>query len=152
MPKVPPAKKRARGGGGGGAIRDNYSENLALDLSDDSDETETLGMDKVYAVYSTHGRQLGSCLMSNGGGSANIGIIINMGVDANGQPLDGLTLKSEVVRPATETGKRELAFQPAGDGSYRAALAGLTGAWDLAAVATDARGRTFEVERRIVMP
>jgi hypothetical protein len=96
MPKVPPAKKRPRGGGGGGAARDNYSENLALDLSDDSDETETLGMDKVYAVYSTHGRQLGGCLMSNGGGSANIGIIIDgpsgkvRWVKVNGQQSGGL--------------------------------------------------------------
>ena len=77
MPKVPPAKKRPRGGGGGGSIKDNYSENLSLDLSDDSDETETLGMDKVFAVYSTHGRELGGCLGANGGGSANIGIIID---------------------------------------------------------------------------
>ena len=97
MPKVPPAKKRARtGGGGGGSIKDNYSENLALDLSDDSDETETLGMDKVYAVYSSYGRQLGGCLASNGGGSANIGIIIEGAsgkvrwVKVNGQQSGGL--------------------------------------------------------------
>jgi hypothetical protein len=96
MPKVPPAKKRPRGGGGGGAIKDNYSENLALDLSDDSDETETLGMDKVYAVYSSYGRQLGGCLASNGGGSANIGIIIDgpsgkvRFVKVNGQQSGGL--------------------------------------------------------------
>jgi hypothetical protein len=97
MPKVPPAKKRARGGGGGGGtIKDNYSENMSLDLSDDSDETETLGMDKVYAVYSTHGRQLGGCLASNGGGSANIGIIIDgpsgkvRWVKVNGQQSGGL--------------------------------------------------------------
>ena len=96
MPKVPPARKRARGGGGGGAIKDNYSENLALDLSDDSDETETLGMDKVFAVYSGYGRQLGGCLASNGGGSANIGIIIDgpsgkvRWVKVNGQQSGGL--------------------------------------------------------------
>ena len=96
MPKVPPAKKRPKGGGGGGSIKDNYSENLALDLSDDSDETETLSMDKVYAVYSSHGRQLGGCLASNGGGSANIGIIIDgpsgkvRWVKVNGQQSGGL--------------------------------------------------------------
>ena len=39
---------------------------MSLDLSDDSDETETLGMDKVYAVYSRYGGQLGGCLASNG--------------------------------------------------------------------------------------
>jgi len=97
LPKVPPAKKRPRGGGGGGgSIKDNYSENLALDLSDDSDETETLGMDKVYAVYSSYGRQLAGCLGSNGGGSANIGIIIDgpsgrvRWVKVNGQQSGGL--------------------------------------------------------------
>ncbi len=95
MPKVPPARKRPRGGGGR-AIKDNYSENLALDLSDDSDETETLGMDKVFAVYSGYGRQLGGCLASNGGGSANIGIIIDgpsgkvRWVKVNGQQSGGL--------------------------------------------------------------
>jgi hypothetical protein len=96
MPKVPPAKKRPKGGGGGGTIKDNYSADLALDLSDDSDETETLGMDKVFAVYSTHGRSLGGCLASNGGGSANIGIIIDgpsgkvRWVKVNGQQSGGL--------------------------------------------------------------
>lgn len=97
MPKVPPAKKRPRGGGGGGGGgRDNYSENLTLDLSDDSDETETLSMDKVYAVYSGYGRQLGGCLAKNGGGSANIGIIIDgpsgkvRWVKVNGQQSGGL--------------------------------------------------------------
>jgi hypothetical protein len=96
MPKVPPAKKRPKGGGGGGTSRDNYSADLALDLSDDSDETETLGMDKVFAVYSSYGRQLGGCLGQNGGGSANIGIIIDgpsgkvRWVKVNGQQSGGL--------------------------------------------------------------
>ena len=81
MPKAPPAKKRTRrrrraGGGGGGGGR-TTSENMSLDLSDDSDETETLGMDKVYAVYSHYGAQLGGCLQSTGASSANIGIIID---------------------------------------------------------------------------
>ncbi|HSN30598.1 MAG TPA: hypothetical protein VLT45_30135, partial [Kofleriaceae bacterium] len=78
MPKAPP--KHTGGGthhGGGGASQKNASEDLSLDLSDDSDETETLGMDKVYAVYSTHGAQLGGCLQSTGTSQANIGIIID---------------------------------------------------------------------------
>ncbi len=78
MPKAPP--KRTGGGThhtGGGASQKNASEDLALDLSDDSDETETLGMDKVYAVYSSHGAQLGGCLQSTGTSQANIGIIID---------------------------------------------------------------------------
>ena len=53
------------------------SENYALDMSDDSDETETLGMDKVYAVYSTRGAQLGGCLQSSGSSAANIAIMID---------------------------------------------------------------------------
>ena len=83
MPKTPPATKHHTGGGhrpagnGGGPGGQNASENLGLDMSDDSDETETLGMDKVYAVYSTHGAQLGGCLQSTGSSSANIAIMID---------------------------------------------------------------------------
>jgi len=81
MPKAPPKHTGGGGGhrtpGGGGGGQQNNSENLALDLSDDSDETETLGMDKVYAVYSHYGAQLGGCLQSTGTSQANIGIIID---------------------------------------------------------------------------
>ena len=82
MPKVPPATKHKTGGGphhgtNGGPGGTNSGENLALDLSDDSDETETLGMDKVYAVYSSRGAQLGGCLQSTGSSAANIAIIID---------------------------------------------------------------------------
>ena len=79
MPKAPPKKAGGTGHhtGGGGASQKNASEDLSLDLSDDSDETETLGMDKVYAVYSSHGGQLGGCLQSTGTSQANIGIIID---------------------------------------------------------------------------
>jgi hypothetical protein len=83
LPKTPPAKHHGGGGGhrpaggGGGGNNGNTSENMTLDLSDDSDETETLGMDKVYAVYSTRGAQLGGCLQSSGSSAANIGIIID---------------------------------------------------------------------------
>lgn len=96
MPKVPPAKKRTGGGGGHSGGGGKYNDNMALDLSDDSDETETLGMDKVFAVYSSYGGQLGSCIASNGGGSATIGIIIDgpsgkvKGVRVNGQDSGGL--------------------------------------------------------------
>ena len=53
-------------------------------------------MDKVYAVYSGYGGQLGSCLGANGVRSANIGIIIDgpsgrvKGVKVNGQTSGGL--------------------------------------------------------------
>jgi len=98
LPKVPPAKKRTggRSGGGGHLGGGKYDDNMTLDLSDDSDETETLSMDKVYAVYSSYGSQLGGCLGSNGTRSANIGIIIDgpsgkvKGVKVNGQSSGGL--------------------------------------------------------------
>ena len=53
-------------------------------------------MDKVYAVYSTHGAQLGGCLQSTGASAANIGIIIDgpsghvKWVKVNGQQSGGL--------------------------------------------------------------
>jgi hypothetical protein len=97
MPKVPPATHHAGGGRrAAGGNQGNANENLALDLSDDSDETETLGMDKVFAVYSHYGAQLGGCLQANGGGQANIGIIIDgpsgrvNWVKVNGQASGGL--------------------------------------------------------------
>ncbi len=105
LPKTPPAHHHTGGGGvhhtstgagNSGPGGTNSSENLALDLSDDSDETETLGMDKVYAVYSTHGAQLGGCLQSTGASAANIGIIIDgpsghvKWVKVNGQQSGGL--------------------------------------------------------------
>ncbi len=96
LPKVPPAKKRTGGGRSGGGGGGRYDENMTLDLSDDSDETETLSMDKVYAVYSSYGGPLASCLGSNGTRSANIGIIIDgpsgkvKGVRVNGSSSGGL--------------------------------------------------------------
>jgi len=82
MPKTPPATKHRTGGGHrptgpSGPGGQNASENYALDMTDDSDETETLGMDKVYAVYSTRGAQLGGCLQSSGSSAANIAIMID---------------------------------------------------------------------------
>ncbi|MFT3699721.1 MAG: hypothetical protein QM831_41620 [Kofleriaceae bacterium] len=102
MPKTPPATKHHTGGGHksggntGGPGGQNVSENYALDMSDDSDETETLGMDKVYASYSGKGAQLGGCLQSNGASSANIAIMIDGPsgrvnfVKVNGQASGGL--------------------------------------------------------------
>jgi hypothetical protein len=75
-PKKPPPQRRsgARRPAGQPA---NTGENLALDLSDDSDETETLDMGAVYGVYSRQGGRLGGCLAGSGERSANIGIIID---------------------------------------------------------------------------
>lgn len=79
MPKAPP--KRTGGGGHRPAAtggRQTNNADYSLDMSDESDdETETLGMDKVYAVYSHYGAQLGGCLRSTGTGQATIGIIID---------------------------------------------------------------------------
>ena len=77
-PKKPPAPARRAGGGkrtAGGAA--STGENLALDLSDDSDETETLDMHAVYGVYSRYGGKLGGCLQGAGEHDASIGIIID---------------------------------------------------------------------------
>jgi len=76
-PKKPPATHRRAAGGKRAAGPANGGQNLALDLSDDSDETETLEMGAVYGVYSRYGRGLGSCLQSTGERSAAIGIIID---------------------------------------------------------------------------
>lgn len=80
MPKAPPKRSGAGGGRGGrgGADYTRGSEDLSLDMSDEEDGGGgTLDMNTVYGVYSRHGGQLGGCLQRNGGGSANIGIIID---------------------------------------------------------------------------
>jgi nitrogen fixation protein FixH len=72
--------------------------------------------------------------------------------DRAGAPVDGLKVSALLERPATEAGKRTLAFAPAGQGAYDARAAHLSGAWDVRVRATDARGRPFEVEERFVWP
>ncbi len=74
-PKTPPATHRRPSTGGQRPARN--TDNLALDLSDDSDETETLDMGTVYGVYSRYGGKLGGCMQGSGEHSANIGIIID---------------------------------------------------------------------------
>jgi len=79
-PKKPPPAQRSGGGrrtGGGGNFT-RGTENMALDMADDSDEgTETLDMGRVYQTYSKSGGQLGGCLASTGEGQANIYINID---------------------------------------------------------------------------
>ena len=82
MPKPPPAKPRTHRAGGGhtgpGGSYTKGSEDMSLDLSDDSDDAGgTLDMGTVYNVYSHYGAQLGGCLQRTGAGQANIGIIID---------------------------------------------------------------------------
>ncbi|MGE0869444.1 MAG: hypothetical protein AB7P03_12835 [Kofleriaceae bacterium] len=78
VPKVPKREPRAGGQRGpgkrtGGGIN-NGSEDLSLDMSDESDDggAGSLDMNVVYGVYSRYGAQLGGCLARGGGGSANI--------------------------------------------------------------------------------
>jgi hypothetical protein len=76
-PKKPPATQHRPGGRRPPGPQANTGENLTLDLSDDSDETETLDMGAVYGVYSRYGGRLGGCLHASGERNANIGIIID---------------------------------------------------------------------------
>lgn len=76
-PKKPPAAQHRSGGKRPAGQPANTGENLALDLSDDSDETETLDMGAVYGVYSRYGGRLGGCLSGSGEHGASIGIIID---------------------------------------------------------------------------
>ena len=81
-PKKPPPAKRNTGGGrrtpGAGGNFTKGSEDLSLNMSDDSDEgSETLDMGRVYQTYSRYGGQLGGCLASTGEGQANIYINID---------------------------------------------------------------------------
>ncbi len=76
-PKKPPPQPHRAGGKRSASAPGNTGENLALDLSDDSDETETLDMGTVYGVYSRYGGRLGGCLQGSGEHNANISIIID---------------------------------------------------------------------------
>ncbi|MEJ7601346.1 MAG: hypothetical protein WKG01_25805 [Kofleriaceae bacterium] len=81
MPKKPPPIKRAGGKRPGGSTRpggNQGTEDLSLDMSDESDEGgETLDMGRVYGTYSRYGGQLGGCLQRTGEGQANIYINID---------------------------------------------------------------------------
>jgi hypothetical protein len=77
-PKKPPATHHKQPGAKRPAGQPgNAGQNLSLDLSDDSDETETLDMHAVYGVYSRAGGRLGGCLQGSGEHDASIGIIID---------------------------------------------------------------------------
>jgi len=76
-PKKPPATHHKASGKRPAGAPGNAGQNLTLDLSDDSDETETLDMRTVYNVYSRYGGRLGGCLQSTGEHDASIGIIID---------------------------------------------------------------------------
>jgi nitrogen fixation protein FixH len=79
------------------------------------------------------------------------GVILEMR-DARGAPLGGLAVSGKLERPATEVGRKALAFREVGPGRYAAAAGALSGTWDLTVEASDRAGRRFEAERRLTWP
>jgi nitrogen fixation protein FixH len=72
--------------------------------------------------------------------------------DRQGAPVRGLAVGGKLERPATETGRKLLAFREVGPGLYAAAPGALAGTWDLTAEASDRQGHRFEAERRLTWP
>lgn len=93
-PKIPP-RRQAAGDGRRNSDQKNASEDLSTDLSDDSGEGATLGIDDVYSVYSSHAKELADCLHSNGTNQATVAIVIDGAsgrvslVKVNGQTSGG---------------------------------------------------------------
>jgi len=81
------------------------------------------------------------------GGSLEVQVLSKAGAG-----LHGLNIKGELQRPATETGRRTVAFREAAPGVYDAAGSGLHGAWDLNLTVVDGQGRKALAERRLVLP
>ncbi len=73
-------------------------------------------------------------------------------VDRQGRPLAGLRLVARLERPATEEGRRPVAFKEVAPGVYEAATGALSGAWDIRVSAVDAGRRRFDAERRLIAP
>jgi nitrogen fixation protein FixH len=72
--------------------------------------------------------------------------------DPAGRPLDDLSLQATLTRPATEAGRLAIKPRFVGQGRYVADIAGLAGAWDVAATAKDGQDRRFTFEQRIALP
>jgi nitrogen fixation protein FixH len=72
--------------------------------------------------------------------------------DGRGAPLTGLAVTGKLERPATEAGRKMLAFREVAPGLYAATPGALAGAWDLTAEAADRAGHRFEAERRLTWP
>ena len=72
--------------------------------------------------------------------------------DRHGEPVSGLRGGATLERPATETGRIQLAFVEQAPGDYVARAGRLAGTWDLSAALQDAKGRRFEAERRLTWP
>ena len=71
-------------------------------------------------------------------------------VDAGGKPIEGLTVRADFNRPATQTGARSARLTSAVAGEYAGGPALAGGAWDLTLTASDAQGREFQARRRLV--
>jgi nitrogen fixation protein FixH len=69
--------------------------------------------------------------------------------DAQGRPVEGLSVQGRLQRPATEAGALDLVLTEDVPGRYRAALEAVVGAWDLTIEANGAGGRDFQAERRL---
>lgn len=70
--------------------------------------------------------------------------------DADGKPIEGLTVQADFHRPATQTGARSARLRSAVAGDYAGGPALADGAWDLTLTAADAQGREFQARRRLV--
>lgn len=70
-------------------------------------------------------------------------------IDADGKPIEGLTVKATLERPATEQGRRVLTLPHVGAGRYATPLT-LDGAWDVRIAAEGPGGVRFDAERRLV--
>ncbi len=69
--------------------------------------------------------------------------------DREGRGVDGLKVEATMERPATDAGGQTLSLTGRGDGRY-VANATLSGAWDIAVLATGPDGVRFETGRRVV--
>jgi nitrogen fixation protein FixH len=86
------------------------------------------------------------------GAAAEPGRVVLEFRDRAGAPLRGLAVTGKLERPATEAGRKTVAFREITPGVYAAAPGGLAGAWDLTAEARDREGHSFEAERRLLWP
>ena len=84
--------------------------------------------------------------------AAAAGAIVLEVRDRTGQPVAGLAVTGELQRPATEAGRRTLAFHETKPGRYVSRPDGLSGAWDLSAHAVGKTGARFNAERRLTWP
>lgn len=72
--------------------------------------------------------------------------------DRGGKSIAGLTLTGTLERPATEAGRRVLAFRETRPGRYVAVPGDLGGVWDLTLQAAGPKGERFTADRRLSWP